>query len=142
MNDPFLGTWKLNVARSKFDAAHQPPNGTMTFEREPDGSYLMRAHMTKADGQILAERPQRLRPDGRAYPVPDLYGLTAVTTQPNPRTLVARATREDGSVVGEGEYVVSDDGVDRVVQTIGEWTISHGHPCSFADSRGREAGAA
>ena len=51
--------------------------------------------------------------------MPDLYGLTAVTTQPNPRTLVARATREDGSVVGEGEYVVSEDGRTLTATTAG-----------------------
>jgi hypothetical protein len=119
MNDPFVGMWTLNVARSRFDANHQPPNGTMTFERESDGAYLMRAHMRKADGEILAEPPQRMRPDGKPYPVPGLHGLTAVTTQPNPRTLVARATREDGSVVGEGEYVVSEDGGSLTATTAG-----------------------
>src|SRR5262245_26387827 len=119
MTDPFVGTWKLNVARSKFDAHHQPPNGTMTFEREPDGSYLMRAHMTKSDGDILAEVPQRLRPDGKLYPVPEMYGLSAVTTQPNPRTLVAQARRDDGSIAGEGEYIVSEDGATLTATTAG-----------------------
>ena len=51
--------------------------------------------------------------------MPDLHGLTAVTTQPNPRTLVARATREDGSVVGQGEYVVSEDGGTLTAATSG-----------------------
>jgi len=119
MDDPFVGTWTLNVARSRFDANHQPPNGTMTFEHESDGCYLMRAHMTKANGEVVAERPQRLRPDGKPYPVPDLYGLSAIVSQPNARTLVARATREDGSVVGEGEYIVSDDGRTLTATTSG-----------------------
>lgn len=119
MNDPFVGTWTLNVTRSTFDANHQPPNGTMTFERDADGSYLMRAHMTKPSGEVVQERPQRLRPDGKPYPVPDLYGLTAVTTQPNPYTLVGQVRREDGSLVGEGEYVVSDDGRALTATTAG-----------------------
>jgi hypothetical protein len=119
MNDPFVGTWTLNVARSRFDANHQPPNGTMTFDREADGSYLLRAHMTKPNGEVVAERPQRLLPDGKPYPVPELYGLTAVVSQPNARTLVAKATREDGSVVGEGEYVVSADGRTLTATTAG-----------------------
>lgn len=119
MNDPFLGTWRLNVARSKFDAHHQPPNGIMTFEQEAEGCFLMRAHMIKPGGEVVAERPQRFRPDGKPYPVPDLYGLTAVTTRPNSRTLVGQVRREDGSLVGEGEYVVSEDGQTLTATTAG-----------------------
>ena len=119
MIDPFVGTWTLNVARSKFDGNHRPPNGTMTFERDADGSYLLRAHMTQPTGETVAERPQRMRPDGQTYPVPDLHGLTTVTTQPNPRMLVGRVRREDGSLVGEGEYVVSEDGRTLTATTAG-----------------------
>jgi hypothetical protein len=119
MTDPFVGTWQLNVGRSIFDAHHQPPNGTMTFERDSDGSYLMRAHMTKANGEVMAERPQRLSPDGKPYAVPDLHGLSAITTKPNPHTLVSQVKRQDGSVVGEGHYIVSDDGLTLTAKTSG-----------------------
>ena len=119
MTDPFVSTWQLNVGRSKFDAHHQPPNGTMTFARDSDGSYLMRAHMTKPNGEVLAERPQRLNPDAKAYPVPDLDGLSTVTTTPNPYTLVSQVRRQDGSLVGEGQYVVADDGRTLTATTSG-----------------------
>jgi hypothetical protein len=119
MTDAFVGTWTLNPARSKFDANHQPSNGTMTFQRDEDGSYLLTASMLKPDGQTVSERPQRMRPDGQAYPVPDLHGLSTVTTRPNPRTLVGQVRREDGSLVGEGEYVVSPDGQTLTATTKG-----------------------
>jgi hypothetical protein len=72
MDDCFVGTWTLNVARSAFDAHHGPPNGMMTVERDADGAYLMQAQATKSNGEALKERPQRLRPDNPPYPVPEL----------------------------------------------------------------------
>jgi hypothetical protein len=119
MTDPFVGTWHLNVGRSKFDAHHQPPNGTMTVERDSDGAYHMRAHMTKENSEVLAERPQHLIPDGKPHAVPDFHGLSAVTTKPNPHTLVSQVRRQDGSLVGEGQYVVSDDGRTLTATTSG-----------------------
>lgn len=80
MNDPFLGTWRLNAARSKFDAHHQPPNGTMTFEREAEVGYLKQAHMIKPGGEVVTE---------------------------------------DGSLVGEGEYVASEVGQPLTATTAG-----------------------
>ena len=70
----------------------------------------MRAEGLNAKGEKVAERPQRMIPDDRPYPVPDFPGLTAVSTRPEPRTLQTEVRREDGSVAGEGTFVVSPDG--------------------------------
>ena len=37
MQDPFVGTWKLNVEKSEFDANHRPTAGTMVFELDAAG---------------------------------------------------------------------------------------------------------
>src|SRR5512144_3224246 len=110
MDDPFVGTWTLNPTRSAFDANHKPAEATMTWELDVDGAYLLLAEGVDAKGERCREKPQRLRPDGVAYPVEGLRGLTSVTTRPNPHTIRAEARREDGSLAGEGSYVVADDG--------------------------------
>ncbi|HTP35533.1 MAG TPA: hypothetical protein VMJ75_25320 [Candidatus Acidoferrales bacterium] len=110
MQDPFVGTWKLNVEKSAFDANHRPSAGTMVFERDAQGCYLMKAEGLNGQGQKVAERPQRFVPDGHPQPIPDLPGLVAVTTQPVPNKLQSAARREDGSIAGEGTYEVSEDG--------------------------------
>lgn len=110
VQDPFVGTWQLNPARSEFDPNHRPSQATMTFEIDPEGCYLLRAEGIDAKGRKVAERPQRFIADERPHPVPDFPGLTAVAWRPDPRTLQAEVRREDGSLAGQAEFVVSPDG--------------------------------
>lgn len=119
MDDPFVGTWILNPTRSEFDANHKPMAGTMTWQLETGGTYLLLADGVDAKGNRCAEKPQRMRPDGVAYAVEGLPGLTSVTTRPNRNTIRAEAKREDGSIAGEGSYVVADDGITMIATTKG-----------------------
>jgi len=119
MNDRFVGTWTLNTTRSAFDANHKPAEATMTWELDADGAYLLLAEGVDARGERCREKPQRLRPDGVAYPVEGLPGLTSVTTRLNPNTIRAEAKREDGSLAGEGTYVVAADGRTMMASTRG-----------------------
>lgn len=107
--DPFAGTWTINRDKSQFDADHNPRGGTMAFERVADG-YVMTAEGVTQDGQTIAERPQRFVLDGMPHPLPDFPELIAVATRPSPNVLHGEVRRPDGSIVGQGEYVVADDG--------------------------------
>jgi len=109
MNDIFVGTWKLNVEQSAFDPKHVPTAGTMVFELDSEGVYLMKAEGVTAAGDKVAERPQRFLLDSKEHPVPDIPGLTAVTSRPDSNTLVAEG-RMNGKVVGRASYIVSADG--------------------------------
>ena len=119
MNDPFVGTWTLNPTRSAFDPNHRPQQGIMTWELGAEGGYLLLAEGVNAKGERCREKPQRLRPDAVAYPIEGLAGLTSVTTRPNPNTIRAEAKREDGSLAGEGTYIVADDGQTMTATTKG-----------------------
>lgn len=119
MNDPFVGAWTLNPKRSTFDVNHKPAQATMTWALDGDGVYVLTATGVDAKGERREEKPQRLRPDGVAYPVEGLPGLSSVTTRPSLNTIRAEARREDGSVAGEGTYVVADDGQTMTATTAG-----------------------
>jgi hypothetical protein len=119
MHDPFIGTWKLNPGRSQFDPNHRPSEATMRWELDTDGAYLMNAEGTNEKGDRVAERPQKLIPDGRPRPVPDFPGLNAVTTRPQPNAIHAEVRREDGTIAGQGSYVVADDGRSLSATTAG-----------------------
>ena len=56
MHDPFVGTWTLNPARSQFDANHKPREGTLQWQLEPDGAYLMLAEGRNEKGDTCTER--------------------------------------------------------------------------------------
>jgi hypothetical protein len=118
MQDPFVGIWVLNGEKSQFDANHQPSAATITIELT-DGGYLMKAEGINQKGEKVAERPQKLLPDGQGRAVPDFAGLTAVTTRPDPNTLHSEVRREDGSLVGGGSYAVSVDGSSLTGATFG-----------------------
>jgi hypothetical protein len=109
MQDPFVGNWALNREQSQFDANHQPRAAAITIELI-EGGYLMKAEGINQKGEKVAERPQRLVPDGQPHAVPDFAGLTAVTTRPDANTLHSEVRREDGSLVGGGSFAVSADG--------------------------------
>jgi hypothetical protein len=119
MHDPFLGQWSLNPARSELTPHHRPTEATMTWQIDADGGYLMLAEGTNDKGQHVKEKPQKLFPDGKSYPVESLPGLSATTTRPDANTIRGEVRREDGSLVGEGTYVVADDGKTMTASTSG-----------------------
>ena len=119
MNDPLVGTWKLNRDKSTFDANHRPAEGTMRLEPTVGGGYVLYASGKNEKGEPVTERPQTFIPDGKPYPVAGFPGLAAVTRRPDPRTLQAEVLREDGSIAGGGSYVVSADGASLVATTAG-----------------------
>lgn len=119
MQDPFIGTWTLNPAKSAFDRNHRPGGGTMTWELDTDGNYSMTAEGLNAKGERVVERPQRMIPDGRGYPIADFPGLTAVTTRVDSNALRVEARREDNTIAGEGTYAVSADGKSMTATTAG-----------------------
>lgn len=119
MHDPFVGAWKLNRERSQFDPNHRPADATMRWQVDPDGGYLLLAEGVDGRGQHCAEKPQKLFPDGQAYPVDNLPGLTCVTHRVGSHTLRADVKREDGSIAGEASYTVSEDGASMTAATAG-----------------------
>jgi hypothetical protein len=108
--DPFVGAWTLNLERSRFDANHNPRGGTMVFEHDSAGGYVMKAEGVGEDGRKVAERPQHFILDDAPHPLTDFPQLVAVSTRPTPNALHGEVRRQDGSIVGEGDYVVSADG--------------------------------
>ena len=119
MHDPFIGTWKLNPGKSQFDPNHRSSEATMCWELDADGTYVMKAEGLNSKGERVVERPQRLIPDGQPYPVPDFPGLQAVTSRPQPNAIHAEVRREDGTIAGQGRYVVTDDGQSLSATTAG-----------------------
>ena len=65
--DAVIGTWKLNVAKSKYDPGPAPKGSTLTFEVAGDGIK------TTAKGQDAAGNPTSTsytaKYDGKDYPV-------------------------------------------------------------------------
>ena len=119
INDPLIGTWRLNPSQSTFDVNHRPQSATLVIERGEDGGYLLRAHGIGEEGETIAEKPQALVPDGQPRPLPDFPGLAVTSERPEARILQTVVRRKDGSIVGQGTYAVSVDGQSMTAITSG-----------------------
>ena len=119
MQDPFVGTWKLNPAKSEFDQNHRPRGGTMIFELSSAGHYVLKAEGLGQNGEKVTERPVEFILDGKSHPLAGLPGLSFVATRTATNTITGEVRAEGGSVVDGGTDEVSPDGKSLVARTFG-----------------------
>jgi hypothetical protein len=119
MQDPFIGTWTLNVVKSQFDANHRPQAGTIVLEVDQEGYYVRKAEGVNEKGEKVAEHPQRYIADGEDHPIQGLQGLSYRATRVDANTLAQEAKREDGSIVGGATKIVSGDGKSMTIDNFG-----------------------
>jgi hypothetical protein len=66
-SDPIIGTWKLNLAKSKFDPGPPPKSQMRTYEAQGNGVKLS-VEGTAADGSTVAYG-YTASYDGKDYPI-------------------------------------------------------------------------
>lgn len=74
MGDPVLGSWKLNLAKSKFDPGPAPIRRTDVFEPWERDGVTMRGTITLADGTHITGECS-YHDDGKDYKVTGVAGL-------------------------------------------------------------------
>lgn len=97
---PFVGTWKLNPAKSQFTGT------TMSFEQLPSGEMR-----TTAEGQSYT-----FRTDGKEYPTP--WGAVAAWKQVDPATWEATYKLKN-AVMSTDRMTLSPDGKTLTVTSSG-----------------------
>jgi hypothetical protein len=107
-SDPLIGTWKLNLTKSKYDPGPPPRSSTMHYEPAGQG---FRDTVTGVDAQ---GRPTTsvfmMIYDGKFYPTTGVIGYDASAfTRVDDRTVTYIRTLA-GKVVGTGTRVLSRDG--------------------------------
>jgi hypothetical protein len=115
-DDAFMGTWKLNEAKSKLDAG-TPKNNTVVYEALGD-SVKVTIDGTGIDG-TATHNEWTGKFDGKDYPVTgDSTEDARALKKINDHTLTF-TVKKDGKVVTSGRIVVSADGKSRTVTTHG-----------------------
>ena len=66
-DDPFAGTWKLNVAKSKYSVGTPPKSEMRSYEAQGDGEKLSVSGVA-ADGSLVTWG-YTVRFDGKPYPI-------------------------------------------------------------------------
>jgi hypothetical protein len=114
-DNPALGTWKLNVAKSKFTGVPAPKELTRTLTADGDGVKYTFAG-TAADGSALAYS-FTAKFDGKDYPVEGKApgGFDHISIKKvNDHTYDVSQKRAD-KAVGSGKATVSKDGKTTTV---------------------------
>jgi hypothetical protein len=117
-DDPSNGTWKLNVAKSKFVPGPGPKSMTVTIKVE-NGTETYSAEGTDASGKAMtASFTAKL--DGTDSPATgNPYGDTISIKHPSPSRFVA-TLKKDGKVTVTVHVSVSADGKTRTATYSGK----------------------
>jgi hypothetical protein len=108
--DPFTGTWKLNVAKSKFVGGRARKNETRIVISTPTG-LKVDVDRTYADGTNQQfEYTSNL--DGKSYPITGdaPYGADSVSMNLGASNTLTYKLMKGGKVIASGTSVVSADG--------------------------------
>ena len=115
-SDPAVGTWKLNVEKSKYSPGPGPKGTTVTIKSDGDMTHVAIKSITATGTATSSEYSYRL--DGRDYPVtgsPD-YDTRALKGSGH---TVEGTLKKAGKVVMNYKRVISSDGKTMTVTTTG-----------------------
>lgn len=116
--DPAVGTWKLNVAKSKYSPGPPPKSATVTYEASGEG--IRRTGQTvNADGQTTSFE-YTAQYDGKDYPVKGNPNADSISLKRvNDRT-VEGTLKKEGKVTTNVRRVVSADGKTLTITVKGK----------------------
>ena len=118
-SNPLIGTWKLNLAKSRFSGSPPPRSTTLTFAGEGE-NLTNTAESIDAQGQTIKTVFMHIY-DGKPHPTPGVPGGIYDTTTYNrvDAFTVNFVRSKDGKAVQTGSNVVSPDGKAFTVTTLG-----------------------
>jgi len=106
--DLVVGTWKLNVAKSKFNPGPPPQSQTRIYEASPAGMKVTLKTVNAAGESSSIELPQNL--DGKDYPVMGSGPADAIVMTKLDNQTAQAILKHGDTVVGTSRRMVSADG--------------------------------
>ena len=117
-DDPSNGTWKLNLAKSKFDPGPAPKSSTVTVKIE-NGTETYSSETVNAEGKTM-NMAFSAKLDGTDSPMTgNPMGDTISIKHPSPNKLEG-SIKHGGKVTVTVHVVVSADGKTRTVTQTGK----------------------
>jgi hypothetical protein len=105
--DAALGTWKLNVAKSKYSPGPAPKSATITYEEAADGIKRTGESMD-AEGKTTSFT-YTAKYDGKEYPVSGSDDFDAIVLKRINDNTTETTLKKSGKVVTTARRVVSKD---------------------------------
>jgi hypothetical protein len=115
--DPTLGTWKMNMAKSKFNPGPGPKSVTTVYSQDGDW-IVLKSNGVDADGKPFA-RENRMKRDGKEYPFEGPNGRGKISVkQIDDHHSEATTKLETGGTITT-RTVISKDGKTRTQTSTG-----------------------
>ena len=117
-DDPSIGSWKLNVARSTFTPGPPIKGDTRSYEVNDEGWLIVQTETIQPDGRRTGVR-FAAKFDGKAYPQIGRFAptVTLITYQPvDKRTLKYNQVDSNGTIVSTNTRIVSADGKTMTIE--------------------------
>ena len=121
--DPLMGTWTLDVAKSKFSPGPPPKSITLTFSETAEGMKTV-FDLVGPDGTPV-HTENTVKADGKDYPVTGSPSVDTISIT-RKRNAGTQVEKKGGKVVMTYDGVVSADGKTFTVQMKG--TNPEGQP--------------
>ena len=109
--DNQAGTWKLNVAKSKYSPGPAPKEGTLTIESQADGLKFT-IHGTNAEGKAV-HFEMSPKYDGKDYPMTGNPDADMISMKKVDDKTIETVSKKGGKPVMTVRSVVSKDGKTR-----------------------------
>jgi hypothetical protein len=118
-NSALVGTWKLNVAKSKYEPGPAPKSLTRTVEADGDGVKYTFDGVT-ADGKKLTWGFST-KFDGKDYPITGANptGADAISAKRVDANHYVATLKKDGKEIGVSKVAISADGKTTTVDATG-----------------------
>jgi hypothetical protein len=122
--DPRVGTWKLNVAKSTFSPGPAPRSNTMKIEASGQGEKFTTEGVNAEEGRTAVQYTANY--DGKDYPITGAPNADMISLKRIDARTVERTNKKDGKVNVTITYVVSQDGKTMTATVKG--TNAQGQP--------------
>ena len=106
--DPMIGTWKLNLSKSKFSPGPPPKSQTLTYEAVGQGVKVT-VKGTDAEGKPI-DFQTTANYDGKDYPVTGAPDRDTTARKRIDAHTMETTHKKAGKVVATGTSVISKDG--------------------------------
>src|SRR5262245_11988881 len=106
--DPIVGTWKLNLVKSKFSPGPPPQSSTLTYEAVGQGVKVT-VKGTDAEGKPI-DFQTTANYDGKDYPVTGAPDRDTTARKRIDAHTMETTHKKAGKVVATGTSVISKDG--------------------------------
>lgn len=114
--DPIVGTWKLDIAKSKFSAGTALTGGTRVY-KEANGLYTLDQKLRGADGKETSNSAQYR--DGQEVKQAAGAAVGATLAKKIDANTWDFDLKKDGKVIGQVHRVVSADGKTLTIHNTG-----------------------